>query len=87
MINLRKHVTSFKSDIPMPDLAEYMTTNEASEKLGLTIRAVNRLVASKKLEGVRVGRMYLISRASIKSYLEKTKDMSKNDPRRKTISK
>lgn len=87
MINLRKHVTSFKSDIPMPDLAEYMTTQEASEKLGLTIRAVNRLVASKKLEGVRVGRMYLISRVSVKSYLEKTKDMSKNDPRRKTISK
>lgn len=71
----------------MPDLEEFMTTQEASEKLDLTIRAVNRLVANKKLEGIRVGRMHLISRVSIKSYLDKTKDMSKNDPRRKTLKK
>ena len=71
----------------MPDLEEFMTTQEASEKLDLTIRAVNRLVVNKKLEGIRVGRMHLISRVSIKSYLDKTKDMSKNDPRRKTLKK
>jgi len=71
----------------MPDLEEYMTTQEASEKLDLTIMAVNRLVANKKLEGIRVGRMHLISRVSIRSYLDKTKDMSKNDPRRKTLKK
>ena len=71
----------------MPDLEEFMTTQEVSEKLDLTIRAVNRLVANKKLEGIRVGRMHLISRVSIKSYLDKTRDMSKNDPRRKTLKK
>ena len=71
----------------MPDLEEFMTTQEASEKLDLTIRAVNRLVANKKLEGIRVGRMHLISRVSIRSYLDKTRDMSKNDPRRKTLRK
>lgn len=68
----------------MPDLADMMTTQEAAKQLDLTIRAVNRLVASQKLEGVRVGRMYLISRVSVKKYLEITKDMSKNDPRRKS---
>jgi excisionase family DNA binding protein len=73
-------------DKTMPDLNEFMTTQEADEKLDLTVRAVNRLVASKKLEGIRVGRMYLISRVSVKSYLDKTRDMSKNDPRRKTIT-
>lgn len=78
--------TKLESDTTMPDLNEFMTTQEAAEKLDLTIRAVNRLVSSKKLEGVRVGRMYLISRVSVKSYLNKTKDMSKNDPRRKTIA-
>ena len=71
----------------MPDLEEFMTTQEASEKPDLTIRAVNRLVANKKLEGIRVGRMHLISRVSIRSYLDKTRDMSKNDPRRKTLKK
>jgi excisionase family DNA binding protein len=71
----------------MPDLEEFMTTQVASEKLDLTIRAVTRLVTSKKLEGIRVGRMRLISRTSVKSYLDKTKDMSKNDPRRKTLKK
>jgi len=70
-------------DQTMPDLNEFMTTREAAKKLDLSIRAVNRLVSGQKLEGVRVGRMYLISRQSIKSYLNKTKDMSKNDPRRK----
>ena len=71
----------------MSDLAEFMTTQEASEKLDLTIRAVTRLVTSKKLEGIRVGRMHLISRLSVKSYLDKTKNMSKNDPRRKALRK
>ena len=58
-----------ESDSTMPDLEEFMTTQEASEKLDLTIRAVTRLVTSKKLEGIRVGRMHLISRMSVKSYL------------------
>ena len=71
----------------MPDLKDFMTTQEAAEELDLTIRAVNRLVLGNKLEGVRVGRMNLIYRASVKSYLNKTKDMSKTDPRRKTIIK
>lgn len=71
----------------MPDLEEFMTTQEASEKLDLTIRAVTRLVTGKKLEGIRVGRMHLISRTSVKSYLDKTKNMSKNDPRRKSLKK
>jgi len=79
--------TRRKQKDTMPDLAEYMTTQEAAEKIGFTIRAVNRLVASNKLLGIRVGRMYLISRESVKAYLEKTKGMSKNDPRRKTDQK
>jgi excisionase family DNA binding protein len=79
--------TRNQTNKPMPDIAEYMTTQEAAEKIGFTIRAVNRLVTSNKLAGIRVGRMYLISRESVKSYLEKTKGMSKNDPRRKTDPK
>jgi len=84
MINLRKNGSLSPTDSNMPDLAEFMTTQETAEKLGFTIRAVNRLVLSQKLEGIRIGRMYLISRESIKRYVDKTKGMSKNDPRRKT---
>ena len=88
MIDFAFTETEDKSqETPMPDLAEFMTTQEASEKLDLTIRAVTRLVTSKKLEGIRVGRMHLISRMSVKSYLDKTKTMSKNDPRRKSLKK
>jgi len=71
----------------MPDLNEFMTTQEAAKKLGFTIRAVNRLVATKRLEGIRLGRMYLISRTFVKTYLDKTNGMSKNDPRRKSLTK
>ena len=88
MVDFTVTDTEHKSqETPMPDLAEFMTTQEASKKLDLTIRAVTRLVTSKKLEGIRVGRMHLISRKSVKSYLDKTKDMSKNDPRRKALKK
>jgi len=69
----------------MPDLDDFMTTREAAEKMGFTIRAVNRLVASKKLRGIMVGRLHLISRESVKDYLDQTRDMSKNDPRRKSL--
>lgn len=71
----------------MPDITEFMTTQEAAEKLGFTIRAVNRLVATKRLEGIRLGRMYLISRKSVNIYVDKTDGMSKNDPRRKATTK
>jgi len=70
----------------MPDISSYLTTQQAAKKLGFSIRAVNRLVANKKLDGIRVGRMHLISKESIATYLSFTKGMSKNDPRRKTTS-
>jgi len=87
MIDLSRHARSRKPSPTMPDLNEFFTTAETAEKLNLTIRAVNRLVASRKLEGIKIGRMYLITRVSVKTYLDNTKDMSKNDPRRKAITK
>lgn len=87
MMEITRNLTSNPQDKTMPDLAEFMTTQEAAKKLDLTVRAVNRLVSSKKLEGIRVGRMYLIARGSVKSYVATTKGMSKNDPRRRKITK
>lgn len=66
----------------MPDLAEFMTTEEAAEKLGFTVVSVRNLIYKKKLESIRFGRALLIPKKAVNEYLEKTKGMSKNDPRR-----
>jgi excisionase family DNA binding protein len=66
----------------MPDLAEFMTTEQAAEKLGFTVVSVRNLVYKKKLESLRFGRALLIPKKAVEEYLEKTRGMSKNDPRR-----
>ncbi len=67
----------------MPDLAEFMTTREAAKKLGFNARSIPYMIKEGTLDGVRFGRAWLVSRRSVKEYLDKTKGMSKNDPRRK----
>lgn len=66
----------------MPDLAEFITTQEAAEKLGFTVASVRQLIYKKKLESIRFGRALLIPKKAVKDYLEKTQGMNKNDPRR-----
>ena len=68
--------------LPMPDLADYMTTEEAAKLLGFNVKSVRNMVYSGNLECRKWGRSLLITRNSVKKYLEKTKGMSKNDPRR-----
>ncbi|MDX9690744.1 MAG: helix-turn-helix domain-containing protein [Alphaproteobacteria bacterium] len=72
--------------ITMPDLKEFMTTKEAAEVLGFHVKTIPLMVRNKTLYGVRFGRAWLVSRKSVKEYLEKTKGMSKNDPRRKVTT-
>ena len=67
---------------PMPDLAEYMTAKEAAQELGYTARGIHMLIKKDKLEAVFLGRMYLVSKKSVRAYLEKTQGMNKNDPTR-----
>jgi excisionase family DNA binding protein len=69
----------------MPDLAEYMTTQEAAEKLGFHVKTIPMMLRNKTLEGIRFGRAWLVSRKSVTDYLDKTQGMSKNDPRRKAL--
>lgn len=68
--------------VSMPDLSEYMTTKEAAEELGFTIRGIQYLIKKSKLEAVSVGRMFLVSKKSLRDYLGRTAGMSKNDPTR-----
>jgi len=67
----------------MPDLAEFMTTQEAAEKLGFHVKRIPTMVRKGTLRGTRFGHAWLVSRKSVQDYLDKTKGMSKNDPRRK----
>ena len=67
----------------MPDLAEFMTTDQAAKALGFTVGSVRQLVYKKKLESIRFGRSLLIPKKAVREYVEKTQGMSKNDPRRR----
>ena len=82
MINVREHAL-IHSDLSMPDLAEFMTTDQAAKALGFTVDSVRNLVYKKKLQSTRFGRSVLIPKKAVKEYIEKTKGMSKNDPRRR----
>jgi len=70
-------------DTTMPDLEEFLTTKEAADKLGFHVKSVQNMVKKKTLEGIRFGRVWLVSKKSVRDYLKKTDEMSKNDPRRK----
>ena len=72
-----------KKNSEMPDLAEYCTTLEAAKKLGFHVKTIPGMMKNKELDGIRFGKVWLVSRKSVQEYLEKTKGMSKNDPRRK----
>jgi excisionase family DNA binding protein len=67
----------------MPDLNEFMTTQEAAARLGFHVKSVQNMVKNNTLQGIRFGRAWLVSRKSVQEYFDKTKGMSKNDPRRK----
>ena len=75
---------AFGSSLPklMPDLNEFMTAKEAAQELDFTVQGIRKLVRNSKLEALSVGRMYLISKKSIKEYIDKTSGMGKNDPTR-----
>lgn len=76
-------LTHHKQKDVMPDLEDFYTSEQAAEVLGFTVVSVRNLVYKKKLESIRFGRSLLIPKKAVKEYLEKTKGMSKNDPRRK----
>ncbi len=67
----------------MPDIAEFMTTQEAAKILELHVVTIRNMIRIKKLEGLKVGgKTWLVSKKSVEKYRSKTVDMSKNDPRR-----
>jgi len=66
----------------MPDIADYMTTQEAAKKLGFHIAHIRRMLREEDLEGLKVGQTWLVSKKSVEKYLKDTAGMDKRDPRR-----
>ena len=66
----------------MPDLTNYMTTQEAADKLGYHVIHVRNMLREKKLEGKKVGNMWFVYTPSVDEYLRRTAGMEKHDPRR-----
>lgn len=77
----------YQSVTTMPDLNEFMTTQEAADKLGFHVKSIPLMVRNKTLEGVRFGRAWLVSKKSVKEYLDKTQGMGKRDLRYKSKTK
>jgi excisionase family DNA binding protein len=67
---------------PMPDLADYMTTEDAAKRLGFHIDHIRRMLRGGDLEGLKLRREWLVSRKSVDKYLKATEGMDKQDPRR-----
>lgn len=66
----------------MPDLADYMTTQEAATKLGFHVKSIRNMLAAEKLSGIKLGREWLVSKKSVAEYLKQSSGMDKHDPRR-----
>lgn len=74
-----------KQTATMPDLDNYLTTKQAAKRLGFNVRSIPYMLKNNTLEGIRVGRAWLVSKKSVQEYLDKTKGLTKNDPRRKQV--
>ena len=46
----------------------YITTVEVAEILGITVAAASRLVRQGRIPGVKIGRVYLVPRASVQEF-------------------
>jgi len=72
----------FRAKHGMPDLKEFITTEEASQLLDFHVVHVRRMLREGDLKGEKVGHTWLVLRKSVDDYLKKTEGMEKFDPRR-----
>jgi len=66
----------------MPDLNEFISTEEAAEKLAYHVEHVRRMMREGSIEGVKIGRTWLVRRVALDGYMKRTASMAKHDPRR-----
>lgn len=68
--------------LEMPDLNDYITTQEAAEKLGYHVESIRRMLRDEELDGMKWGKSWFVLRESINYYKKRTEGMAKFDPRR-----
>ncbi len=66
----------------MPDLRDFVTTEEAARILQFHVEHVRRLLREGDLQGEKIGTAWLVLKKSVEDYQEQNKDLSKFDPRR-----
>ena len=76
------HSLSIRWAETMPDLSEYIETEDAAKKLNYHVEHVRRMMREGSIKGIEVGRIWLVQRQSLEDYLKRTTQMSKHDPRR-----
>ena len=68
--------------VKMPDLTEYIETSQAAEKLNYHVEHVRRMMREGSLQGIKIGRTWLVQKKSLDEYVARTANMNKHDPRR-----
>ncbi|GEM_PF-761824 len=66
----------------MPDLNEFVSTEEAAEKLKYHVEHVRKMMREGSIAGLKIGRTWLVKREALDSYMKRTAKMAKHDPRR-----
>ena len=66
----------------MPDLRDFITTEDAAHILNFHVEHVRRLLREGDLKGEKIGTAWLVLKKSVEEYQEQNKELSKFDPRR-----
>ena len=74
--------TQTYNDRIMPDLSDYVTTQEAAALLGYHIEHVRRMAREGDLQGLKIGTTWLINKKSIEIYIRENSQFGKFDRRR-----
>ncbi len=72
----------FGMDDVMPNLNEFISTEEVAEKLKYHVEHVRRMMREGSIEGVKIGRAWLVRRTALDGFMKRTSKMAKYDPRR-----
>jgi len=72
-----------KKNHTMPDLADYMTTQQAAKELGFHPETVRRLVRDGILVGQKWGKEWLVLKKSVEEYIKQFGDNKHNSRRQK----
>jgi len=82
LAHTKSKLSTLSRNKPMPDLKDYLTTEEASKELNFHIDHIRRMRREGDLEGMKVGQMWFISKKSVADYKKQTAGLGKFDPRR-----